>query len=1392
MSTASRRSLLPNRNVNSVKSMDLGRRRSRGTSRTRRFEVSYEDAFSYALRVAYLHYLLQPRQKRRKFVAAPAPPKRHSTVGVAEMMNELKGRDSKNFKLPHSFHKDLEKRLTGVLSGQERIPGFNESGIKRSIANAYNSFTEADFRRSASKDRKIEQYILVFYSRATAACHAAAPQGDSYKSMADRHVALFMRLVISILKDHGGDRVELIGALQNLENKLLTHDQALYITNTSSSEGTYVEEEVPLSYDVKDMHMVQEVAKIFGKTNSDVGAVISSNKDTWTEEAGVKDIKTYLSRLESGRVGTLSARDFDLDEAFREWRKAELPMARKMLTNILLARPELNKTNTGDTKALPARPTSMYGTEQAYADLGRAVQGLDSGDQYGFDTNLGLGGMSLDEPSSIRRVEAGEDTLPEYTFIPTHPREYYKALVQYAMTYDIVHGRIPSDNFQPLSQSSLDMLMELCMWWRVPQFTRLVALLEVTAAKFFDGHMSVQELGMTFDYVKEDQPEVKKTDAKKPPPLWQYNAGLLNIPTSEWTIHDFACYRQTLQSVHTALQRELYQILIQTYRAKKAPSHRAICMILDEHIYGDSAFSQRRDDKEAFAQQLREGLEQAAMESYTGMLEKTVDENHENWNFKDVVDLGKAVVGLCKTLKKRFSKTPEIQGANPYRIYVETVFPSFENDAHEMVKRILSVSRESGNEMPVEEAFLLYHELNEIHDHHEEVLPDKPFAFNIEDLLAEFVWKYLSIAEEKTEELVMEAIKSDNFQVRTRAGNLGPDDEDRHSFSVIDMFRFFHKTKELLMGLEWRDAYQTAKFRTALSKVFATGIGKYCEEVEKMFSQEMDRKTAQELTAQQQGGSILKYAKDALATKEKPEPFQFYEESFVKLNNIEYAMLELDKLESTIDVEQCVKIVEGRDGPISRNTRAPSKYVFTVKMVEAEDLKACDPSGFSDPYVILCDEFQKRLYKTRIITRNLNPQWNESVDITVTQPINLIATIWDWDTFGDHDFVGRTSLKLDPRHFGDYLPREFWLDLDTQGRMLVKVSMEGERDDIQFHFGKAFRYLKRAERDMVRKVTDKLVAEINATISLETLRQLLSRGIGASITSLWNRRTSAVPPVTEQDIESVLVPLLDYFDDNFTVMKKTLTDVTMQAVMTRLWKEVLMAIETLLVPPLSDKPSNQKPLNQKELDVVFYWKEKLFQFFNAKDESGEALGLPDAVLKTPKWHDLGMLYFFYHEQTPNLIRESERMAAATQQRQQAAMQGTPGNRHTAPASLMVPGAHGAGAASHHVPAAAGGAFASMGTIRRGKSIAMSRNLGTMRRAKEEKRKEAQAEPSDDMILRILRMRPEAAPYLKERARQRERMQAVSAAAMIVRNSVFQGFNAGPPAGNFGRGGVPRR
>lgn len=203
-------------------------------------------------------------------------------------------------------------------------------------------------------------------------------------------------------------------------------------------------------------------------------------------------------------------------------------------------------------------------------------------------------------------------------------------------------------------------------------------------------------------------------------------------------------------------------------------------------------------------------------------------------------------------------------------------------------------------------------------------------------------------------------------------------------------------------------------------------------------------------------------------------------------------------------------------------------------------------------------------------------------------------------------------------------------------------------------------------------------------------------------------------------------------------MKQTLTDPAMIMVMTRLWKEVLITVESLLVPPLSDKPSQQRPLSRQEVDIVFKWLDLLFNFFHAADEDGNSDGVPMDVLKSPKYHELKNLNFFYFESTEDLIRNSEDMAAATQKRQQEQAQRM--NRLSAPAAV-----------GHQF----GGAAGLIGMpSRKHKTIMLSRNLGTMRKAKEEKRKEAQADPSDDMILRILRMRPEAERYLRDRSRQK--------------------------------------
>jgi hypothetical protein len=129
-------------------------------------------------------------------------------------------------------------------------------------------------------------------------------------------------------------------------------------------------------------------------------------------------------------------------------------------------------------------------------------------------------------------------------------------------------------------------------------------------------------------------------------------------------------------------------------------------------------------------------------------------------------------------------------------------------------------------------------------------------------------------------ELVDQAIKQDQFQVRSDHPEHPATDDERHSVSIIDIFRLFNQTADQIFQLEWDDDVQYAKFMTALSKSFGVGLARYCEVIEQRFTKEMDRLSpSQEAAAlQTKQEKWMQLARDAWNNKEKIEPFQFYPE----------------------------------------------------------------------------------------------------------------------------------------------------------------------------------------------------------------------------------------------------------------------------------------------------------------------------------------------------------------------------------------------------------------------------------------------------------------------------------------------------------------------------------
>ena len=101
---------------------------------------------------------------------------------------------------------------------------------------------------------------------------------------------------------------------------------------------------------------------------------------------------------------------------------------------------------------------------------------------------------------------------------------------------------------------------------------------------------------------------------------------------------------------------------------------------------------------------------------------------------------------------------------------------------------------------------------------------------------------------------------------------------------------------------------------------------------------------------------------------------------------------------------------------IKKDTKALGVLQITIK--HAVDLSAQDTNGFSDPYVVVAfAKYGKPLYSTRIIARDLNPVWEETFfllvsDDEVKAQESLSLQLWDSDVRSADDLVGRVSVPL--------------------------------------------------------------------------------------------------------------------------------------------------------------------------------------------------------------------------------------------------------------------------------------------------------------------------------------------------------------------------------------------
>lgn len=195
----------------------------------------------------------------------------------------------------------------------------------------------------------------------------------------------------------------------------------------------------------------------------------------------------------------------------------------------------------------------------------------------------------------------------------------------------------------------------------------------------------------------------------------------------------------------------------------------------------------------------------------------------------------------------------------------------------------------------------------------------------------------------------------------------------------------------------------------------------------------------------------------------------------MKLNDIEAARKKLDRLYQMMNVDEIAQFMRENVTPQNTYKSVQNNYLYTIKVVRAENLQPLDKNGLSDPYVVF-EIDGKPITKTRTIYETLNPRWDQEFDIWLSdeRTVDVLAVVNDEDVITADEECGVVWFKLAPEYFDDFQTHELVLDLSPQGTLILRVSMEGEKNDIQFWFGKAFRTLKRSENDIAGLIVGKV------------------------------------------------------------------------------------------------------------------------------------------------------------------------------------------------------------------------------------------------------------------------------------------------------------------------------
>ncbi|SCV73141.1 BQ2448_7066 [Microbotryum intermedium] len=970
----------------------------------------------------------------------------------------------KSVKFPKEFVKVLDAKLVKIFQGSDSK---NDDKLFRATVGAfYGTYKDKSFQAKLLQNRGIEEIILTFVTVASGYLKKRL-EGDEWKEHLNRHVAEFVMVLRDALKLCRGVPSELLlrldsycskmkspanagpnSALTCSTNKDLSSSASTGSAQASTSKltlDTHVTPPIPGSANVQDMPMVLAVGKLFGKSTADLNRDFFPIRRICTEQSVFNDLKLCINNVAKGARFPARREDFDSDESFSTWRKRESDTLQEYMLNMIKRNPNLVRS------ASSSAATGEAGTSTPITgspSLRRSVLSVDGGSPLSFDDDS--------EPL----------VDPAFVFVPPDPKFYYRRLYDIALNHDYEAMRdLPPDqdvSLTILSPLHEELLSGCATRWRIMAPTRAGTFLSLIGQHY------------KFQAVPEACVAQALSDLAQVVEDWEY---------ARWPWSD----REYLFKALSVLFDTLLSRFFEVFQGLLAISLDEVVDLIHT-VHTNEVFREDIRDLDATLQELQQGMRKFIAMMYEEKQLEVIELTPPGNTLHPFLTMLDWITAEAKSYDKLFPNK-FVDVIDPPALFLGIAGPWYVQHLNSQRQSLLeAVTRDEGEGGATDADILdLYRAILALQRMHGAFCPEEPLKVEFSSWFGPYIRKWLQRTDAKTTEWVKAAIRHDTFE---------PEGADGHSSSIIDLIDSCRSATDFILRLNWPDTYDNAQYLTALSQTIAKSIERYASVLEAMFIDEMYPRGEQEQDPEAARPSAwLTKAKMVVQGDKKIQPFVFKPETCVKLNNIQAARKLLDTMYTTLDADNVSRTVEAHQQmETPQQTQQPTRYLFTVKIVLGENLAPNDGSSRKklDPFLILSDPQGYRVAKTRTLYDTNDPRWDETIDISVKGDLWLRATVYNRNLVDSHENIGCAYIHLDPKEFSDFMPKDLWFQLeDTKRRRLdsrvsFRISMEGEKDDIQFYFGRAFRWLKRAESDMVRIMVDKVGSLFGSRVSSST------------------------------------------------------------------------------------------------------------------------------------------------------------------------------------------------------------------------------------------------------------------------------------------------------------------